>query len=296
MNLTNPLIRIQNLTKKFGRTTALDNVSFEAGSGHIIGLLGANGAGKSTLLRHIIGLYLPDGGSCVTLGRSAGDLGEAELAQIGYVHQEIELIDWMKGAQFLRYIRAYYPKWNNELEYKLTTKFEVDLSQRIAVMSPGNRQKLAIVAAVCFEPRLLLLDEPAAGLDPIARADLMEFLLDLIQNPDRTILISSHILSDIEKVVDHVLMMRQGKLIRDCSLDTLREDYCQVKLTALQGSLPDTLTFAGVMEEKRNGQMALLKVRGQSKENLIGRAREMGCSADISPLSLDEIYRLEMQK
>ena len=110
MNLTNPLIRIQNLTKKFGRTTALDNVSFEAGSGHIIGLLGANGAGKSTLLRHIIGLYLPDGGSCVTLGRSAGDLGEAELAQIGYVHQEIELIDWMKGAQFLRYIRAYYPK------------------------------------------------------------------------------------------------------------------------------------------------------------------------------------------
>ena len=169
------------------------------------------------------------------------------------------------------------------------------MSQRIAVMSPGNRQKLAIVAAVCFEPRLLLLDEPAAALDPIARADLMEFLLDLIQNPDRTILISSHILSDIEKVVDHVLMMRQGRLIRDCSLDALREDYCQVKLTALHGSLPPTLSFGEVIEEKRNGQVALLKVRGQSKEDLVRRAQEMDCEADITPLSLDEIYRFEMK-
>jgi len=295
MDNNTQLVHIKELSKNFGDTAALKDIRLDIAPGRIIGLLGPNGSGKSTLMRHIVGLYLPDRGSCVTLGREARDLGESELAQIGYVHQEVELIDWMKGSQFLRYIKAYYSRWNNDLETKLTAQLEIDLSKRIATMSPGNRQKLAIVAAVCFEPKLLLLDEPAAGLDPIARADLMEFLLSLIQDSNRTILISSHILSDVEKVVDHLLIMRRGKLIRDCSLDALREEYGQVKLTAVQGALPEAISFPGIVEEKRNGQIALLKVRGPSKEDLTKAAKQAGCEIEITPLSLEEIYRLEMQ-
>ena len=159
----------------------------------IIGLLGANGSGKSTLLRHMIGLYPPSAGQCVTFGVDAAKLSPAELGRIGYVHQEGELLEWMKVSQLIRYAAAYYPTWNHDLEAEYIRDFELPLKQRIGSLSPGQRQKVAILLAIGFEPELLILDEPAAGLDPIARSDFLDLLLKIIQDGNRTIIISSHI-------------------------------------------------------------------------------------------------------
>jgi ABC-2 type transport system ATP-binding protein len=286
------IIRMDEVSKAFGRTRALDGVNLAVQPGRIIGLLGANGAGKSTLLRTIIGLYLPDQGRVETFGCLARDLGPKELARIGYVHQEGELLNWMTVGQLLRYVAAYYPSWNRDLERKYIADFDVDEKARVGSLSPGERQKVAILIAIGFEPELLILDEPASALDPIARARFLDLLLELIQTENRTILISSHILSDVEKVIDHVIIMDRGRISRDTSFDDLREEYAGVRLTALHGSLPTTLPFAGVLDCQRNEAEALLTLHNQSPQRIEDQARSIDCKAEIQPLPLEDIYRL----
>jgi ABC-2 type transport system ATP-binding protein len=286
------IIHMDKVSKAFGSTRALDEVSLAVPRGRIIGLLGANGAGKSTLLRTIIGLYLPDRGRVETLGCLARDLGPKELARIGYVHQEGELLNWMTVGQLIRYVAAYYPNWNTAMESRYVADFEVNTKARVGSLSPGERQKVAILIAIGFEPELLVLDEPASALDPIARARFLDLLLELIQTEGRTILISSHILSDVEKVIDHVVIMDRGRIVCDTGFDDLREEYARVRLTALQGPLPSQLPFTGVLDCQRNDSGALLTLRSQSPEFIKQQAQKIGCEAEIQPLPLEDIYRL----
>jgi ABC-type multidrug transport system ATPase subunit len=179
MNDAGPIVQVSKISKWFGSTKALDAVSLAIPAGRIIGLLGANGAGKSTLLRTIVGLYLPDEGRVTTFGALARDLGPKELARLGYVHQEGELLNWMTVGQLIRYVSAYYPNWNDDLERRYITDFEINTGARVGSLSPGERQKVAILIAIGFEPELLILDEPASALDPLARARFLDLLLDL---------------------------------------------------------------------------------------------------------------------
>ena len=296
MSSSDGIIEIHGLNKRFGTIQALDHVDLTVERGRIIGLLGANGAGKSTLLRHIIGLYLPDDGECRTLGCPAGKLGPAELARIGYVHQEGELLDWMTVRQLIRYVSVYYPTWNTELEERYIRDFEISLKARVGSLSPGQRQRLAILLAICFEPELLILDEPAAALDPLARAQFLDLLLQFIQNQDRTILISSHILSDVEKVIDHVLIMDRGRILCDTPFDDLREKYVRVTLTSLSGPLSKDLPFANVVESRRNETQAALTVRDLSPAQIDSAALALNCQAELHALPLEDLYRLVVER
>ncbi|MGE5294202.1 MAG: ATP-binding cassette domain-containing protein [Solirubrobacterales bacterium] len=246
---------------------------------------------KSTLLRTIIGLYLLDQGRVETFGCLARDLGPKELARIGYVHQEGELLNWMTVGQLVRYVAAYYPNWNEHLERKYIADFGVDVKARVGTLSPGERQKVAILISIGFEPELLILDEPASALDPIARARCLDLLLELIQTENRTILISSHILSDVEKVIDHMIIMDRGRIVLDTAFDDLREEYARARLTALHGSLPAQLPFSGVVASQRNDSEALVTLRGQSSQSIEETARTLDCKAEIQPLPLEDIYR-----
>jgi len=286
------IVQMQGVCKRFGRVQALDEVDMEIKTGTIIGLLGANGAGKSTLLRHIIGLYLADKGECVTFGERAAKLGPRELGRIGYVHQEGELLEWMTTKQLIRYVSAYYENWNHELEAKYIEDFDISLKARVGSLSPGQRQKLAILLAIGFEPELLILDEPASALDPIARSNFLDLLLHIIQDEGRTIIISSHILSDVEKVIDHTMIMCEGRILRDCSFDNLREEFVRVKLTSLNGNLPSELGLENITECKRNNTQAVFIVQKYSQSDLERQAKDLNCEIEIRPLSLEEIYRI----
>ena len=200
MTKENPIVQMTGVYKRFGKIQAIDGVDLSIYPGSIIGLAGANGAGKSTLLRHIIGLYLPDRGQCTTFGCEAGKLGPEQLGRIGYVHQEGELLDWMKAGQLIRYVSTYYPTWNRQLEEKYIADYEISTDARVGSLSPGQRQKLAILLAIGFEPELLILDEPAAALDPVMRANFLDLMLQIIQDENKTIIISSHILTQLSQL------------------------------------------------------------------------------------------------
>ncbi len=290
MRQENVIVEIRGLSKRFGRTAALDRVDLTIGRGSIIGLLGANGAGKSTLLRHIIGLYLADSGTCTTFGVDAGKLGPAELGRIGYVHQEGELLDWMTVEQLIRYVAAYYDNWNGDLEARYVEDFAIERKKRVGTLSPGQRQKVAILLAIGFEPELLILDEPASALDPIARARFLDLLLQFIQDERRTIIISSHILGDVEKVIDHAIIMRDGRIACDSGFDALRERFARVTLTSLNGPMPQELGIEGVIACQRDDTRAVLTVRDCTREALAARAKALHCDIEIKALSLEEIY------
>jgi len=286
---TNPIVRLRGVSRRFSQIQALDNIDLDIEPGRIIGLLGANGAGKSTLLRCIIGLYLPDQGSCSTFDTDAAKLTPKELARIGYVHQEGELLDWMTVRQLINYVSAYYKTWNHQLQERYIADFDISLKDRVGSLSPGQRQKVAILLAIGFEPELLILDEPASALDPIARGRFLDLLLEIIQDENRTIIISSHILSDVEKVIDHTLIMRKGSILRNCSFDQLREEFLKVTLTSLNGPLPADLPFENIIDCQKNDTTAILPPQTTHQEDLQNNTQTLNCQIETRPLSLDEI-------
>jgi ABC-2 type transport system ATP-binding protein len=292
----NPIVQMRNVSKRFGEIQALDKIDMDISRGEIIGLLGANGSGKSTLLRHIIGLYLADEGSCITFETDAAKLTPKQLGRIGYVHQEGELLEWMTVKQLIRYVSAYYKTWNHELEEKYIADFDVSIKDRVGSLSPGQRQKVAILLAIGFEPELLILDEPASALDPIARSQFLDLLLQIIQDEKHTIIISSHILSDVEKVIDHAIIMRKGSILRDCSFDNLREEFIRFTLTSLSSQLPTELPFENIISCERNNNKAVVTIQNTTQEQLETKAKNLNCEIEIRPLSLYEIYKIVVSR
>lgn len=289
-----PVVKILDLHKQFDSSDVLKGISLEICAGSIVGLLGANAAGKSTLIRHMVGLYLPNRGICTTFGCDAAKLSPRELARIGYVHQEGPLVDWMTVSQMVRYVSAFYPSWSTELEKEYLSEFKLDRNAIVGNLSPGHRQMLAILLAIGFEPDLLLLDEPAAALDPLARQRFLDLLLGIIQDPERTVLISSHILSDVEKVIDHVVILDQGEVCRDVNLSELQQEFVKLRVTALRGDLPDPLPFRQLLTCRRNGSEAIVVVRARPDQELDLIAHGMDSTFDVLPLSLEELYGLAL--
>lgn len=216
---------LEHVTKQFGNKVALDNVTLAIEPNHIVGLIGKNGSGKTTLLRHVIGMMLPTMGVCRTFGVATAHLGPAELSRIGAVHQDDKYLAWMRVEQLIRYVSHFYERWDRDLEKRLVDVLELDRRARIMTLSPGNAQKLGIVLAVCHHPNLLLLDEPLSDLDPIARETMLVMLLERFRTEDMTIVISSHILRDVERIVDSVVCLDRGRVIAHESLDALQDRY-----------------------------------------------------------------------
>jgi ABC-2 type transport system ATP-binding protein len=279
------------LTKTFGTLTALDGVDVRVRRPAIVGLLGKNGSGKTTLIRHLMGLQLPSGGSATTLGRSSAELGHDELVHIGYVPQEIRLLDWMTVEQHLRYVSCFYPKWDREREEQLLEGLELEASTAVGALSTGNLQKLAIMLAVCHHPQLLVLDEPVSDLDPIVRARLLEFLLELFREDEVAILVSSHVLRDVEKVVDWVLCLDRGRIITDAALDELKERYSEWLVVSKDGSLPEQFSESFVLAQEVSGREARLLVREDVSEIEPFRTAH---NVDVTgrPLNLEEMFPL----
>ena len=286
------IVSVRNLTKEFGKNRALSGVDLEIPRGSVVGVLGPNGSGKTTLLKHITGLLRPSHGHVLTLGREALELTGGEIAKLGYVSQESELLDWLTVGETLDLARAHHPDWDDELATSLLERFELQRGRKVGGLSLGNKQRLSIVLGVSHRPELLLLDEPAASLDPIVRQDFLNLLMELIQDSERTILISSHILTDVEKVIDRVLIMDQGTVHCFQPLDDLREEYFRVELHALEGELPRELEFTGLKHLERDGAAAIITVHNPDRSRLERELAGLNCRTEIRNLDFEEIYRL----
>ena len=257
----------------------------------IVGLIGRNGSGKSTLLRHVTGLVLPNSGECTTLGRPAATLGRAELARIGVVDQDGTLLEWMRGDQLLQYVSTFYESWDRELERSLVASLEVDVAARIGAMSPGNLQKLSLIVATCHHPELLLLDEPLSALDPSARQTLITLLLERFSSDHMTIVISSHMLRDIEPIVNRIVCLERGRVVADDDLDALRERYAAWIVTSATGQLPPSYSEAYVIEAHGDRHRSRLLVRNPEEHSAAFRLR-YDVMIESRPLNLEQLFPL----
>lgn len=282
----------QELSKHFGTTIALDKVSVGIPKGSIVGLVGKNGSGKTTLLRHLIGLYLPTSGSSRTLGRASGELGHDELIRIGNVAQENRFLGWMDVAQHIRYVASFYPQWDQAREARLLEDLELSPDAQVGALSPGNIQKLGLVLALGHHPQLLVLDEPISALDPIVRGKLLAILLELLREDEITIIISSHILRDIEQVVDRVICLDQGHLLISEPLAELQERYAEWRITVQLGAeLPRHFSEPYVLRQEVNGRQAWLLVRNPEAE-LSSFQERYPVAVEARPLNLERIFPL----
>ena len=260
------VFELKGVTKRFGDATALDDVSLTIPEQHVVGLIGRNGSGKTTLLHHLVGLALPTQGSSTTLGQSAADLGPDELGRIGIVYQENRFLEWMTVQQHLRYVASFYPVWDADRQCHLLEQLQHDPKARVGTLSTGDAQKLGLILAVCHHPDVLVLDEPVSALDPIARQRLLEFLLDLLREDHCTIVISSHILRDVEQIVDWIVFLDRGRIGVDSSLDDLQERFSEWIVTPTDGTLPEHFDETFVRDQQGSPTQAHLLVDGAGGE------------------------------
>jgi ABC-2 type transport system ATP-binding protein len=225
-------IRAFDLDKVYDGRPALRRVSLEIASGSVLGLIGRNGAGKSTLIRALLGLVEPDGGHAELWGQPALRLDDAGKARLGYVPQQPEALAWLEVGQMLDFVGRFYPRWDARYVSDTLERWQLLPGKLLGKLSPGERQRVAIIRALAPRPELLVLDEPAAALDPVARRDLLREIALRAGESGTTVLFSTHIVSDLERVASHIAFLHDGSLLLHSELDALKERHLQLHLPA----------------------------------------------------------------
>ena len=228
--MTGSTVEVDGVSRRFGGTVALDQVSYRAGEAKVYGLVGANGAGKTTLIKHLLGLLRAKSGSVRVFGLDPVRNPVEVLRRIGYLSEERELPEWMRVDELMRYTQAFYPNWDGEYAHRLLGTFELDGGMKIKDLSRGMRAQVGIVAAVAHRPDLLMLDEPSSGLDPVVRMDILDAMVRAVADDGRTVLFSSHLLDEVERMADHVTMIHQGRVVLDGTLESIRSAHARTRI------------------------------------------------------------------
>lgn len=287
--MTPAIMLAEGVTKSFPGQPVLNGLDWEVGPGQVIGLLGRNGAGKSTLIECLLGLRETDSGQVYIYGESAGCLSDEVRAGIGYVPQKSDLFEWLTPNQMLDYFRALYPRWNAAKVEGLLERWGFDALMRhkaIGKLSGGERQRLSIIRALAHDPSLLVLDEPVSALDPVGRRDFLRELIDGVIERDTTVIFSTHILTDLERVALDVAFLKDGKIALQGGLDALLESARRV---VGPSAMVDSLPFGAAWGPKRqsDGSTSFITLAGGNELEALA-AREPAVRVDA--LSLEDLF------
>lgn len=283
------VVETRHLAKDASGRQILKDVSLRATPGTVVGLLGKNGAGKSTLFDVLLGFATPTAGEARVFGEASSRLSAGCKARIGFVAQQDELMSLMTGEQHLALAASFHRQWDHALIQRLARDWEVPLNRRVGVLSGGERQKIATLLALGHRPDLLVMDEPASGLDPVARRAFMLTLLEIAAETGRTILFSSHIVSDIERIASHVWILREGGVAWQGELDQLKESTVRLVLRAEHEILSPPVVPGQIHGEVR-GSTAVLVVRDWNPDRLPEIERQSGARVEVTPLTLEDIF------
>jgi len=287
--MSEPIVVARGLGKTFGKTTALTGISAEVEAGDVIGVLGKNGAGKTTLLDVLLGFSPPSEGSAQIFGDDCLALSTATKARIGFVPQQDELLSMLSGRQQLAVTAAFHAKWDRALIDRLVAEWDVPLERRILTLSVGERQKLSVLTALGHHPDLLVLDEPVASLDPIARRQFLAQLFENAETKTRTVLFSSHIVSDLERAANKVWIIKDGRLHWQGEIDALKESVVRLHIRA-RAPLPRDFTLPNALAVRVEGAVATVATSQWRAERGEALARSLDAAIEVEPLGLEEIF------
>lgn len=225
-------LAVRGLVHHYDGCNALDGVDLVLEPGSVLGLVGRNGAGKSTLIRVMLGLLEPRAGEVRVFGEPALTLSDAAKARIAYVPQQPEALAWLSARQMLDFVGRFYPRWDKVFAKHMLERWQIPENKLLAKLSPGERQRVDLIRALASQPELLVLDEPAAALDPVARRELLREVALRAGDAGTTVLFSTHIVSDLERAASEVAFLHQGRLLFRCSVDDTKERYARLWLPA----------------------------------------------------------------
>jgi len=282
-------IDVSGLVKRFATRAVLDSIDLRVPRGQVIGLLGLNGSGKSTLIKCLLGLLRADEGSATVLGTDAWQLADREKARIGYVPQEATLYPWLTVRQTVAYVSSFYSRWDRAWGEELLRRWDLPLGHRVGPLSVGQKQKLALVLALGHRPELLILDEPVASLDPVARRWFLETVLETAAEGAGTVLFSTHITSDLERVASHVALLREGKVTFHDEIDVLKDRVKRLRIEA-RADLPADLHLPGTLRQEVRGRQALVTVDGVDAALVAGLRERLAADVVVDNLNLEEIF------
>ena len=225
-----PAIDIRNLVRRYGRTEAVNGLSLTVAPGRCYGFFGRNGAGKTTTIKCLLNLLRPTGGQISVFGMDPARDDVAVKSRIAYVPDAVAFYPWMTVRQTLDYFASFRARWDADTERALVSRFRLDARQKTSHLSKGQRTQLALIAAICAEPDLLVLDEPTSGLDPIVRREFIQTVIGAYQEGDsrRTVFVSTHLIAEFEGLIDEFTIIDQGREVLTLDADTARERYQKV--------------------------------------------------------------------
>ncbi len=285
------IIETANLSHRYWRTEAVRDLSFAVPTGNVCALLGANGAGKTTTLKVLMNLLRPTSGSARVLGVDSTRLGDREFQQIGYVSENQKQPLWMTVRQLLDYCRPFYPTWDSALEAKLLAQFDLPPDRKLKHLSRGMLMKAALLSSLSYRPKLLVLDEPFSGLDPLARDDLVRGILEASELGDWTVLVSSHDIEEVERLADNIAMLENGRLRFSETTESLLGRFRRMEVT-VSGPVQFGAPPAGWLElEQKGGLIRFIAT------NYTTPATERACreyfaegAVVVHPMTLREIF------
>jgi ABC-2 type transport system ATP-binding protein len=284
-----PAIDIQQVSRRFGAKYALDDVSLTVPRGVVFGLIGENGAGKTTLIRHVLGLFRPQKGSVRVFGLNPVADPVAVLARLGTLSEDRDLPGWMRVEELIRYCRAFYPKWDDAYAESLRTSFELDPKARVRQLSRGQQARAGLLVALAFRPELLVLDEPSSGLDPVVRRDILGAIVRTIADEGRTVLFSSHLLDEVERVGDRVAMIDRGRIVLDGTIDDVKGSHRRFVIR-FDEPRPDAPTLDAAIAVEGSGRDWSALCEGDLSAIVNETARLGGRVVDDHAASLEEIF------
>ena len=290
----NSVISFSNVEKSFGSKTVLENLNIEIPKGKVMGLLGKNGAGKTTLIQCALGLLKPTVGDIRLLGETPWNASPATRHRVGYVAQSFDAFQWMRVNTLLDFIGSFYKNWDAQRVKQLLDDWEIGPKEKVAMLSEGQKQRLSIIQALGHDPELLILDEPVASLDPSARRQFIKQIIELNMDVDKTILFSTHITSDLERVASEVALLKDGNIYYQGGLDKLKEKVVRIRIQS-QRELPAALPISNSLHSKVEGNLAIVTTEEFDEVQLINLQKEFSASVTTERLNLEEIF-LELHR
>jgi ABC-2 type transport system ATP-binding protein len=286
--MTVPAVVFENVSRRFGKTVALDGVGFAVAPGSVLGLIGRNGAGKTTALRLAVGTLWPDDGRIRVLGLDPVTQRIAVATRVALLSEESALYPWMTIDEIVRFTAALHSRWDKALAGRLAKELDLEPAKRIRELSRGTRAKVALVLAVSARPELLLLDDPTAGLDPLVRREVLDGVLSTVSHEGGAVVYASHLVHDVERVADRVIVLDGGTIRLEGELDDLKARIRRAR-AVFDGDAPRGAAIAGAIESLAEGRV--LTVTADARDGEFEAAlRKLGArEIAIESLPLEEI-------